>query len=135
MVLARMALTNYRGFASRQSIELRPITVILGRNNAGKSALVRAPIILAGGIDTDSQEPVDIDKISEELLGAAPDDRGRHRERVLVGRRVSIKSGIPRSCPSESRNWIAVVSRTGGTRGTWSTATGCRSGWRWSGTG
>jgi len=73
MVLARMALTNYRGFASRQSIELRPITVILGRNNAGKSALVRAPVILAGGIDTDSQEPVDIDKISEELLESFAD--------------------------------------------------------------
>ncbi|MDR7278427.1 AAA family ATPase [Catenuloplanes atrovinosus] len=68
MVLARMALTNYRGFASRQSIELRPITVVLGRNNAGKSALVRAPVILGGGIKTDSLEPVDIDKIDEELL-------------------------------------------------------------------
>src|SRR4051794_40676689 len=73
MVLAQMALINYRGFASRQSIELRPITVILGRNNAGKSALVRAPVILAGGIDTDSQEPVDIDKISEELLESFAD--------------------------------------------------------------
>ncbi|WP_229070195.1 DUF3696 domain-containing protein [Actinoplanes sp. DH11] len=73
MVLARMALTNYRGFASRQSIELRPITVVLGRNNAGKSALVRAPVILAGGISTDSQEPVDIDMINEDLLESFAD--------------------------------------------------------------
>jgi hypothetical protein len=73
MALERMALTNYRGFASRQSVELRPITVVLGRNNAGKSALVRAPVMLAAGIRTESGEPLDIDGISEELLDSFAD--------------------------------------------------------------
>jgi AAA15 family ATPase/GTPase len=73
MVLARMALTNYRGFASRQLLDFRPITVVLGRNNAGKSALVRAPVILGAGIRTDSPDPINIDDISEELLESFAD--------------------------------------------------------------
>lgn len=93
MALARMALTNYRGFASRQSIEFRPITVVLGRNNAGKSALVRAPVILAGGIDTDSQEPVDIDKISEELLESFADlIHGGSTGESRIGVEVAVRS-------------------------------------------
>lgn len=73
MVLARMALTNYRGFASRQLVDFRPITVVLGRNNAGKSALVRAPVIVGAGIRTDSPDPINIDDINEELLESFAD--------------------------------------------------------------
>lgn len=42
MSLDRMVLGNYRCFARRQDIELWPVTVVLGRNNSGKSALVVA---------------------------------------------------------------------------------------------
>ncbi len=73
MVLARMALTHYRGFATRQLIDFRPITVVLGRNNAGKSALVRAPLIVGAGIRTDSPDPINIDDIDEELLESFAD--------------------------------------------------------------
>jgi hypothetical protein len=68
-----MALGNYRGFAKRQSIELRPITVVLGRNNAGKSALVRAPVILGTGFTTRSSEPLDVDQLGEDMLGSFTD--------------------------------------------------------------
>jgi hypothetical protein len=39
---------------------LCPVTVILGRNNSGKSALVRAPVVFDTGIRTDSPAPLDL---------------------------------------------------------------------------
>jgi hypothetical protein len=68
MSLDRMALGNYRCFAQRQDIELRPITVVLGRNNSGKSALVRAPVLLDSGIHTDAPTPFDLDRLGEGLV-------------------------------------------------------------------
>ena len=73
MALVRMALGNYRGFAKRQAIELRPITVVLGRNNAGKSALVRAPVVLGTGIGVDTPEPFDLDRLTEDLVDSFAD--------------------------------------------------------------
>lgn len=69
MALMRMAVENYRCFKERQEIELRPITVILGKNNSGKSALTRLPLLLETGIRTDSTLPLDLD-----LLGDDPPD-------------------------------------------------------------
>ncbi|MEO3922744.1 DUF3696 domain-containing protein [Micromonosporaceae bacterium B7E4] len=69
MSLVRMALDNYRCFAQRQDIELRPVTVVLGRNNSGKSALVRAPVLLDSGIHTDAPTPLDLDALGEGLVG------------------------------------------------------------------
>ncbi|MEU7689017.1 AAA family ATPase [Microbispora hainanensis] len=49
MPLISFTVENYRCFAKPQKVELRPITVVLGRNNSGKSALVRTPAPFAGG--------------------------------------------------------------------------------------
>lgn len=73
MSLVRMALTNYRCFAKRLDIELRPVTVVLGRNNSGKSALVRAPLVISTGFRTDSPTPLDLDLLSEEILDSFTD--------------------------------------------------------------
>ncbi|GAB3156789.1 hypothetical protein GCM10027290_55430 [Micromonospora sonneratiae] len=73
MSLVHMALDNYRCFAQRQDIELRPVTVVLGRNNSGKSALVRAPVLFDSGIHTDAPTPLDLDKLGEGLVGSFVD--------------------------------------------------------------
>ncbi|MEV6154301.1 DUF3696 domain-containing protein [Nonomuraea sp. NPDC052129] len=65
MPLARFVLENYRCFRTRQEVELRPITVVLGKNNSGKSALVRAPLVLRTGIRTMSPLPFDLDQLGE----------------------------------------------------------------------
>lgn len=66
MPLLRMAVENYRSFRDRQEIELRPITIILGKNNSGKSALTRLPLILEIGIRTSSTFPLDVDRIGDD---------------------------------------------------------------------
>ncbi|MEU2876070.1 DUF3696 domain-containing protein [Streptomyces sp. NPDC007070] len=68
MALVRMALTNYRCFAQRVDVPLSPVTVILGRNNSGKSALSRTPMVLGTGIHTDAPSPLDLDELSEDVL-------------------------------------------------------------------
>ncbi|WP_405695886.1 DUF3696 domain-containing protein [Streptomyces coelicoflavus] len=61
MPLERFSLENYRCFKDRQEVELGRITVVLGRNNAGKSAIVRALPVLSTGVRTDSPYPLDLD--------------------------------------------------------------------------
>ncbi|MFG2622314.1 AAA family ATPase [Streptomyces sp. NPDC048507] len=73
MSLRRMALTNYRCFADSEDIELAPLTVILGRNNSGKSALVRAPLVIGTGIRTESPIPLDLDELPEDILDSFTD--------------------------------------------------------------
>lgn len=73
MTLVRMALGSYRCFAQRQDVELCPVTVVLGKNNSGKSALVRAPVFFNTGIRTDSPAPLDLDVLGEEFLDSFAD--------------------------------------------------------------
>jgi hypothetical protein len=42
--LTGFAIKGYKAFAEEASIRLAPLTIVLGRNNAGKSALCNAPI-------------------------------------------------------------------------------------------
>lgn len=59
MALSGIEVENYKSFGRPQRIEVRPITVLLGKNNAGKSAVARLPLLLHTGICTDLPEPLD----------------------------------------------------------------------------
>lgn len=73
MSLTRLTLGSYRCFARRQDVELRPVTLVLGRNNSGKSALVRAPVVLGTGIHTESPEPLDLDQLDGSMVDSFMD--------------------------------------------------------------
>lgn len=66
MALVNLSLRNYQCFAEREDVELRPITVVLGKNNSGKSALVRAPIILQTGMRNDHPIPLDLEQFGDD---------------------------------------------------------------------
>jgi hypothetical protein len=87
-----MGLTNYRCFAGPIDVELRPVTVVLGRNNSGKSALVRAPLVLATGIDTDSPAPLDLDKLSEDIVDSFTDLIHGNRPHGSIGADLNLVS-------------------------------------------
>lgn len=63
MPLQAFSVENYKCFSRRQELELGPITLLLGRNNAGKSAVARAPLLLESGIRTGSPEPLDTEAL------------------------------------------------------------------------
>lgn len=89
MPLSRLSVENYRCFAESQVVELRPITVLIGRNNAGKSAFARAALLLESAVRTDGPEPI--------VLGASV-GKGRARNFVdlVHGNRIhgSIRLGF-----------------------------------------
>lgn len=51
MRLQSLALENYKSFDQRVEIEIRPLTLLFGYNNAGKSALVRSLPLLAASTE------------------------------------------------------------------------------------
>jgi predicted ATPase len=54
MPLSRVRVRNFRSIEDSGELELGPITILTGRNNSGKSALLRAIFLLQG--DWDSQD-------------------------------------------------------------------------------
>jgi predicted ATP-dependent endonuclease of OLD family len=58
MPVARFSVENYRSFAMRAEVELRPLTLVFGRNSAGKSALLRVLPLLAEAARTSTTDPI-----------------------------------------------------------------------------
>lgn len=56
-----ITLRNYRSFAGPVRLELRPITLLYGINNAGKSALLRALPILSDSLAPTATGPFDLE--------------------------------------------------------------------------
>ncbi len=57
--LSAFSVEGYKAFGKKTpKIHISPITIILGRNNSGKSALCRAPLFFSHPFQTDDwQEP------------------------------------------------------------------------------
>ncbi len=51
----RIDLTNFRVFAAAASFDLAPVTILTGRNNSGKSSLVKAFLVLADFLEARDQ--------------------------------------------------------------------------------
>lgn len=54
--LRRIALERYKGYARRVELELAPLTILVGPNNSGKTALAQAIQLLAGGFAPSNRE-------------------------------------------------------------------------------
>lgn len=61
MDLQSFTLANYRSFVEPTTIELRPLTLLFGYNNAGKSALLRALPLLAASLRGQPGVPLALD--------------------------------------------------------------------------
>ena len=62
--LRRFGLERYKGYAQRVDVELAPMTILVGPNNSGKTALAQAIQLLAGGLaasDRDAREPLPLE--------------------------------------------------------------------------
>lgn len=58
--LQEIKISGYRSFADLTTLKLRPLTLIYGRNNAGKSALLRLLPILADSVSERAESPLDL---------------------------------------------------------------------------
>lgn len=62
--LTQLSTVGYRAFPDRLDLELRPLTLLYGRNNAGKSAVLRLLPILADSVADAATSPFDIGRIA-----------------------------------------------------------------------
>ena len=61
MELRSFGLERYRGYADPTEMELAPLTILVGANNSGKTALAQAIQLLAGGLapsESENSEPL-----------------------------------------------------------------------------
>lgn len=62
--LLRLCVEHYKGYAQRAELELSPLTILVGPNNSGKTALAQAIQLLAGGLvpeGRDTSEPLPLE--------------------------------------------------------------------------
>jgi hypothetical protein len=69
MALSSFTVANYRSFLRPTTIQLRPLTLLFGYNNSGKSALLRVLPLLADSIGAPRGAPLNLD--SGAVRGAA----------------------------------------------------------------
>jgi predicted ATPase len=68
-----LGFQNYKCFAAHQQVDLSPVTVLLGKNNSGKSALSRLPLVMSAGLKGQSATPIDLQAIGTEVAGSFVD--------------------------------------------------------------
>lgn len=73
MFLASLHCERYKAFREPVDLNLAPLTVVLGKNNAGKSVLTRLPLLLLGGLISEDPEPVQLAVKGVELGGSTLD--------------------------------------------------------------
>ena len=70
MALVGLSFHNYKAFPGRERIALRPLTVLIGRNSSGKSAIARLPLLLASSFSERAQAPLDLEIEGVDLGGS-----------------------------------------------------------------
>lgn len=64
MEFRKFSIERYKGYAEPTEVELAPLTILVGANNSGKTALAQAIPLLAGGLapsDRDMSEPLPLE--------------------------------------------------------------------------
>lgn len=64
--LTAISASGYRSFTQPLELELRPLTLLYGRNNAGKSAVLRLLPIIADSVSDDAASPFDIARVTRD---------------------------------------------------------------------
>ena len=106
MELRTFSLTGYKGYAEKAQVEVAPLTILVGPNNAGKTALAQALQLLAGGLaapDDVAGEPL--------LLQSGGFRHGDSFEDLVTGRAVHglLRMSITLACDAgESSLDLAV---------------------------
>ena len=81
--LRYFSLKRYKGYAEAAEVELAPLTILVGANNSGKTALAKAVQLLAGGLASSGKE------LSEPLpLESGGIRHGEVFEDLVTGRTV-----------------------------------------------
>ena len=56
-----VSFENYRTFEREERLALRPLTVLIGKNSSGKSAIARLPLLLRRALSPDAEAPLELE--------------------------------------------------------------------------
>lgn len=57
-MIKKIVFQGYKGFKEINELELKPMTILIGKNSSGKSAIAKLPIILEEALSTNSGTPI-----------------------------------------------------------------------------
>lgn len=60
-MINKISFKNYKLFKEEQTLELKPITILIGKNNSGKSAVLKLPVMISGALSGDFDEALQLD--------------------------------------------------------------------------
>jgi hypothetical protein len=107
-VIRELELENFRAFNRPVSVRFRPITILIGKNNAGKSSIIKFLLMLQQSIDGASSEFLAPDG-ERVALGSFRDLRNSGRLRGPLRFRVLFDTTAGPS--REMREWIEAIRR------------------------
>lgn len=58
MTVKNYSIENIKAFRNEANIQIKPITVFVGKNSSGKSSLLRFPVVLSQSISSDAETPI-----------------------------------------------------------------------------
>ncbi|MCK5524336.1 MAG: DUF3696 domain-containing protein [Thiomargarita sp.] len=61
MKLSNLSFENYKTFQKRESIEVKPLTLLIGRNSSGKSVISRLPLLIAHALSERANSPIELE--------------------------------------------------------------------------
>mgnify|MGYP003607401549 CR=1 FL=1 len=59
-MINNISFKNYKLFKKMQTLEIRPITILIGKNNTGKSAVLKLPTLISGSLNGGFEEPIQL---------------------------------------------------------------------------
>lgn len=69
MKLKSISFENYKAFKEKQTLEIRPITLLIGKNSSGKSAIAKLFTLLENSLSGKIKEPLLFNNDGVELGG------------------------------------------------------------------
>jgi AAA15 family ATPase/GTPase len=56
-MISKISFTNYKCFKEKQELELKPLTILIGKNSSGKSAIAKLPVLIENSLSGITSEP------------------------------------------------------------------------------
>ena len=60
-MVSEISFRNYKLFKNKQTLQLRPITILIGKNNTGKSTITKLPTLIAGSLNGNFSAPINLE--------------------------------------------------------------------------
>lgn len=72
-MINKIKFKNYKLFKNEQSLELKPLTILIGKNSSGKSAVLKLQTLIEGSLSGQFKEPLRLNNKGIELGGEFKD--------------------------------------------------------------